>query len=415
MSKGREISIRKNIILNTIGIGFHLGCQWLLTVLIVRISNFGDAGIYSLAVSFTNVFFVLSSYSVKPYQISDIKSQFSDGAYLSTRIVTCVASLVVCAFCLLLTDYSIYQMIVIAVYMLYKLTESFVDVYHGIEQKVWRLDYVAYSYVLRGIGNLACFYISMRAFHNLLLSIILMLICNVLVIAFYDYKRINCIVHIKLDFKLRSIKELIFCSTPLVVNALLTTFASTWPRLQLEKYYGTEALGVFSSILAPALLISVFTNVLIAPIINIFAKYFMQRDIGRLIRTFLFSLVTLLILGGFCLILANYYGAGLLQLIFGEQIASYTYIFAPMILFTIATAYTILVTGVSTAIREMNGIVVAGIGGAVTALSLNRYISLNGMNGTVYSLVLIQTVQIIILLVFVVIRLHRVGIKGIEQ
>ena len=84
------------MIYNSIGIGFYTTCQWLITILIVRIAGFESAGIYSVAISFTNIFFVLSSFGVKAYQVSDINKKFDDNIYLSSRVITCVLAFLLC-------------------------------------------------------------------------------------------------------------------------------------------------------------------------------------------------------------------------------------------------------------------------------------------------------------------------------
>ena len=48
--KPRELSLKANVLWNSIGSMFYLGCQWLITVLVVRLSSgFDAAGLLSLA------------------------------------------------------------------------------------------------------------------------------------------------------------------------------------------------------------------------------------------------------------------------------------------------------------------------------------------------------------------------------
>lgn len=54
-----HMKIACNILWNTIGNIFYLGCQWLLSVVVVRISgSYADAGVLTLAISTTNVLYL---------------------------------------------------------------------------------------------------------------------------------------------------------------------------------------------------------------------------------------------------------------------------------------------------------------------------------------------------------------------
>ena len=73
------MKLKCNVLWNTIGTLYYLGMQWLTTVLVVRISgSYEDAGIYSLAVSITNIFYIIAMYNVRNFQVSDYKNEFID-------------------------------------------------------------------------------------------------------------------------------------------------------------------------------------------------------------------------------------------------------------------------------------------------------------------------------------------------
>lgn len=402
-----NVSIKKNVLLNTVGMCVYFACQWLISIMVVRLSDFSNAGMYSLALSYTNVFFMLSSYSVKPYQISDLKRKFSNEIYLTTRVITCILSLILCAISLMLTNYSFAESKIILIFMVYKLTESYVDVYHSIEQIEWKLEYVSCSYILRGIGNLALFCVGIYYTQNLFICILFMLLCNMFIIIFFDHRKVKQYNGIKLQFDICQIRSLLHCTTPLLLNALLVTFASAWPRLLLENYHGTESLGIFSSILAPALLIPVAINVCIAPLINLFSRLYQNKKIKKIITILILSLFGFIIIGVGCIALTHIFGEKLLVMFYKEQIKPYSNLIYPLMLFSTATAFTYLLTGMATAIREMRGIIISGIIGTILALCLGKVIETDGMMGAAFTLVFVQTAQIVVLMITLFIKLKQ--------
>ena len=89
MQQYGPLSIKKNMLWNSIGSLCNLGCQWLISVLIVRLSTGYDAaGIYSLGISTYNIFGSIAQYRMYTYQVSDVKNENTTGEYLTFRLIT---------------------------------------------------------------------------------------------------------------------------------------------------------------------------------------------------------------------------------------------------------------------------------------------------------------------------------------
>ena len=136
------ISLKQNMIYNTIGSAIYLGLQWLITILVVRISGYEDAGILSLAMSISNVIYAISTFSMRGYQSSDVKEEFDNYTYIMSRIFTCSIGMLLTFLFLLFTSYNIYTKVSIFVYLFFKTSEALVDVFHGAEQRKWRMDII---------------------------------------------------------------------------------------------------------------------------------------------------------------------------------------------------------------------------------------------------------------------------------
>ena len=68
---GKKLSMKQSILWNSWGSMFYLGCQWLLTILVVRISGVDNAGLLSLAMSVSNIWYSLAVYGMRNFQVSD--------------------------------------------------------------------------------------------------------------------------------------------------------------------------------------------------------------------------------------------------------------------------------------------------------------------------------------------------------
>ncbi len=71
-----------------------LACQWLLTIVVVRLSgDYEAAGVLSLALAVYNIFAPISVYRMYVYQVSDVKRENTTGEYLTFRLVTTAIAL----------------------------------------------------------------------------------------------------------------------------------------------------------------------------------------------------------------------------------------------------------------------------------------------------------------------------------
>ena len=153
----KKLSIQKSVMWNSLGSIFYLGCQWLITVLVVRLSGVDAAGDLSLAMSVCNIWYCLAVYGMRNYQVSDTTHKYSQGTYIFSRIVTCFGAFVGCLIYSMAVSYSAHQRLCIILYYIYKMTEAVYDVYAGVFQIEWRLDLAGKSMLARGILSIGGF------------------------------------------------------------------------------------------------------------------------------------------------------------------------------------------------------------------------------------------------------------------
>ena len=117
--------LTNNIIWNTTGNIFYLGCQWLLSVIVLRISgSYADAGVLSLAMSVTGIFVILSGFNVRNYQVSDLENRYTQADYLAHRCITCIVGFVLCMVFALCNNYKAAVALSIIGYMLMRTVEA---------------------------------------------------------------------------------------------------------------------------------------------------------------------------------------------------------------------------------------------------------------------------------------------------
>ena len=82
----RQSSLGRDMAFNSMGSLFYLLCQWLLTVVVVPLCSFEAAGILTLSISLTNVFFTLATFGIRIFQVSDSQGKYGPGPVSYTHL-----------------------------------------------------------------------------------------------------------------------------------------------------------------------------------------------------------------------------------------------------------------------------------------------------------------------------------------
>jgi len=372
----------------------NLVCQWLITIFVVLLFyDYTEAGILALAMNITNFFFCVSTYNIRVFQTSDVKDEYNTGTYIAARIVTCTLSIVLCAFFLLLVGYSYSTGVVILFYMFFRATEAFVDVYHGISQKHWRMDYIGVSFAIRGVLSLVAF-LALGRLYGLVVAVIGMAVVTALVGIFYDYPKTKTLSSLKPCFG-KSVIVLLKHCFPLMLTILISTLIVSYSRYSVERVHGVEALGVFASVVSPTMIVQVFAAFIFTPLINVFADALEKMDIKKFIK--IFGMCCFFII---CFILAIYIGAYVLGewglvLLFDEPIRPYSYLFRGAVIASGFTAFMWFMNIIFSIIRDIRGIFYANIIGVVLCFAIIDRLLINyGLAGANYVMIISQGVAV---------------------
>lgn len=405
--------IQNNVIWNSIGYIGYLGLQWLITILIVRIAGYTAAGNLSLAMSATSMFHLTAGYGMRSFQISDT-GKYSNRTYLNSRYITCLLSLLLCIIFTLIQSYTFEQRLYIILYMLFKLGEAFVDVYSGMVQKVWRLDIVGKSYLMRGVLTLLSFSLILYSSKSLAWAIIGMATSSYLVIFLYDRYWAFKLVSIEKKAELNKIGELLKECFPVVVFYFITAYVNYIPRYQLEKIGGTELLGIYSSIAAPALIVQSCAQVVFMPIIPLFSMRLEKKDIRGIVKLLCKCFAILFLIAIVAMVGAIAFGRWGLTILLGNQIEEYVYLLYPVIICTIMVSLMWLISNVLIAFRELKGVIISGFVGLVFCIIMSPIFIHNfGANGVSLAQIFSQISMSIIMMIFLAKKLHVLNRKSI--
>lgn len=380
--------VAKNTVYYMIGLFVYLFSQWLMSILVVRLSgSYEEAGAFGIALSVTNVFFVISTFSLRNYQVADVNNRFSNSEYMTFRIITCAISVLVLPIYLTIMQYSIYTSFSVLCYMMIKTVEAIIDVIHSFFQKSWRLDLACKSYIIRGIVNLSVFSLAEFIFKNLVLSLFLTVVASLICTLLTDIKYCKSMFHLKIYFSNPKLIKLAQCGLPLFVHGFLSILIYNVPRITAQKLCGEEMFGYYASVAAPTVVIQMVVNSIFSPCITVMSEQYAQKD-RKLFKTIMriqgiIFVVGLIAVAGFSL-LGNWF----LEFMFGRGILAYVNLLVPAVVAAVLISIAAFVSAIFTVINHnVMMAVLEGIAFVISLILSLLLIDKFGLQGINYSLI----------------------------
>lgn len=413
MEDRKKKSVQQNMLFNTVGSLIYYICQWLMTVIIVRISGYEDSGILSIAMSVTAAPAIVGLFNIRSYQVSDMNGQYSDKTYIRSRMYTNLLSYIVCTLMVLMNGYNQYKAAVILVFMLFKVTEGFADVYYGIEQKWNRMDYAGISLTIRGFGSIAIFIGVLMITKNLLICILVMSIFSIAVVLLYDRR----IVHTQSEEEeqkgldgegQKEVWSLLLTCLPLAVVAFLNNLSINIPKIYLEKFFDSEVMGYYSSVASPTVVIQLAATTIFAPLVPVLTLEYNQKNkknFMAIVRKFAVLVIGLSVVALIGSKLLAHWG---LVLLFGKSIEPYVYLFVPIIVISILIAVNASLFSICTLLRIIKTQYLIGVAGVASAWLLSlTIVKTQSMIGVVWALAGTLMIQIAIQLGLIIRKVRK--------
>jgi len=393
---------------NSGGMGFYLLCKWVLTVVVVRLSTgFEDAGYLALAMSVTGMFFCLAAYNIRNFQVSDVKGEFSDSTYVTTRLVTvAIAQLLCVGFSFIWLGFD-RRSIVISLYMLLVSGEALSDVMQGIAQKRWRMDIVGSSFIIRGIVLLSVF-TGVYVLFGLVPAVMASALGTLVSVLVFDTRLTRKLSHFKAELNLNAISGLLKKCFPLMAIFLLYGLFAAVARISLENATDVAVLGIFNTATLPALIISQAALFIFIPLTNSLAQYYSDGDFKRFNRLFLMMCGIICVVFALGFVVAITLGALLLGLIFGESIVPYAYLLTEAVIVGGITSFLFFLIVVLTVMRRLAAIMIGcSTGFLCFLLSSQWFLTAFGVSGANFIQMLGIGISAVMLAIAYIIYLHK--------
>lgn len=396
------LSDRKNTLYNTYGTFLYFFCQWLTTIAVVKLADFTTAGIYSLIISITNVFYCISLYGLRNYQVSDISGEFSEYDYILVKIFTTLISFVLFFIAVFFLNINNIAIIGSFVYIFYKYGESASDLIFGFMQKYDIYKSIAVSYTLKGILVLFSFCIFLYYTKNLILTLFVNVMLYLSVIIFYDLRKLKRNYSIVFSLKEKKYYSLLYKCFPLMIYTLLVPSLNFITRYAVEINFGTNVLGFYSTVTMIFAVLNTLTNSVFVTILPKISLLYKSDDLKKIKQIIFKVFMILLVLFFISAFFASLFGDFIFCKIFGNAILDYMYLLQPTILGAVSLSFFSFLSSILISMRQIKVVLISSVFGILACAVLVIFLlQCFGLIGVMLSMIISILIMIFVSLYFI--------------
>ena len=390
---------KKDYIWNSIGSFLQSAISPILLIVITRLNGVGDSGLFSFAMSLSVVFWAISLWGGRTYQVSDVKKEFSSGDYIVVRFIS---SLIVAVFSIsfcILSGYDLIKTELIMVLVSFKILESIADSMYGVLQIHNRLYIVGISLTMKSVFGFMLFTLVDILTKNIIYGALSIFIVNIAVVIFYDIPWMKHVESVGLTKKnIMQAGKIMKKTAEVFVVVFLTMFSLNIPRYFLDKYH-YDQIGYFGIMAMPITLLTLFISFVLQPnVVNLseLLKKKKIKEFTKIVSKIDFITFTL----GILFVVSSYLiGVWVLNTVFGIDINNFRIDLTIMVIGAVANAFVSIYVNLLIILRRFKGQFYTLLVTNILAVILSIYlIDRLAMLGSVLVFMTISFLQAIILL-----------------
>lgn len=332
----------------------------ILLFVVTRISGLFVAGIFSISYIVSQTFAVVGSYSMRNYQVSDMKNKYSYGTYIYSRIISTIVMFVTCMVYSLLEGYMGEKLVLIAILCVYRAVDGYEDVYHGEMQKRNRLDVASRIVTYRIVISSAIFAIGVLCTNNIIFSTALLTISAVLLSWGMNVVAIS-VMDMQQKPQKNQVWKLLFEVAPICIGAFLYSYLVNSPKYAIENILSDDMQTIFNIIFMPVFVINMLSSFVFKPYVARMGIYWNEKKQKEFIKLLLLQVGCVLGITAIVMLAGFILGIPVLEFIYGVDLKQYKLLFMMLLAFGGITALDAFALIVLTVMRLQNVVLVSYI------------------------------------------------------
>lgn len=386
----------KDFFWNLIGSSINSFNSLFFMIGINHINSKGEAGIFTFAYSLICLFFILSTFYNRVYQISNYE-KYTPKDFINFRVFSSILTILIVTVFSIINSYSINKTLVILFICIFRMIESVSDAIYGILQKNNQLYKSGISLTIKGILGIIIFILIDIFTKNIIYSLIGLIIVNSLILYFYDLKQAKSDIYGEIN--VINLKNIFIDSLPIFIYSFLAMYVANSSKYILDYFDTAEAQNIFGIIFMPSTIIGLCSSYIVVPIITNLNNLFKENKISLFTSLVNKMMMILILIGILACICGLTIGIPVLNIMYGMNLEMYK-VYLVLILigatfYTLASVYSQVLVLLKTSKEQTIIYIIMSFISTIICLIL---ISNFKLKGAVYSYVLFMAILLIMYL-----------------
>jgi O-antigen/teichoic acid export membrane protein len=392
----RKLSLRRNFAWNFGGVSLYNLSQWILLLVLARLSDPASVGQFSLMLAISAPVFLTVGLNLRTVQATDAARQWRLEEYLVLRQVLNVIATAVTIVAGLLFGLHGWDLAALAVVCVAKSLEAGSQVLYGYFQLRERLDLVSRSLLARAIAGPALFLLGFWSTKQLAVAAAGLAIGWGAAQVLLDQRNARMLSRLDGDHSLgrlgtvrwSRVVALARKAAPLGLDQGVSSLCANIPRYLIKALIGSAHLGVYASQAYLAQVISMITSAMATVFVPRMAVYYHQGRRRAFVRMLLILVLFGLIVLAIAVTFAVFLGAAFIRLTLGADYVNQPLLIALMVGAGATTLQRNLCKTMEASQSFGNYLLVDSITAAAILVSAVPLIQAYGILGAAYSIII---------------------------
>lgn len=324
-------SEKSDFIWNMLGSGIYSAASMILTFLTIRIMGEHDGGIFSIALTISQMLIYIAYFEMRTYQVTDAKNEFTFTEYYNTKIITCLLMVIVSIGYTILKAYNLYKALIILLMCLYRLIDGFADVFESQFHKDGRLDIAGKSLAYRTLFSVSVYFAALIITHHLIIALVAAIIAAVIGLLICDIIVYREFGQIKFEWNSKQSIRILKACFPLFLGVFLWTYILSASRIAVDDVMTSDAQAYYQVLFLPVSVINLFAGFLFRPMLTKLTDYYKNGRYGEFFKVILKLVMIMAVFTVICMGGAYLAGIPVLEIIVNLNLEKYRGLFTFLI------------------------------------------------------------------------------------
>lgn len=400
-----KVNEKSNYLWNMVGGAIYSMISMLLSIVVIRIMGEDEGGIFSIAVTLSQMMLYIAFFELRTYQITDVKCKYEFSQYHAAKIICCMMMIFVSVFYVFANQYEMKKTIIVLLMCIYRMLDGYEDLYDGEFQVRNRLDISGKALGFRSLISSSVFLIVLLFSKNIIFSLIIAITIAIFTLWYFDISVMTHFGSIKPNMSFNVIKNILVDCFPYFIGSFLWVYILSASRIAIDIHMDDKFQTYFQVIFMPVSIINLFSTFIFRPQITEIAKIFSEGKINLFIKKIINICLMISLFTMICMLCGYFLGIPVLNIISNCSLGEYRFELIILLLAGGFNALSFFLYYVLSSMRDKNGVLIIYIFSAIIAFISSYYlVKIYGISGGTYSF-LITTVIMSMLFIF------RIAIK----